>query len=275
VAARRRLPGWTVVGALVAGAWPSPGRGFANVQLGAILDNPALPTLDGGQTELLSRRATASLFVFFRPQQEHSLDALRDLEAIRRELIGKPVRFVAVVSGSWAPDEVRQVVKAAGVEWPVLVDRDDALYGKLGVRLHPVVGIADQGLRLAAYEHFRQINFKEIVLARLKVLLGELQEAGMAAVLEPAISTTGSPQAEAQRFVNLAKALWKRKNAAQALSALGKSLAAAPSAAAYALQGEILAAGGDCKAALRSFEAALKIAPADAVAQQGRRGCQR
>jgi len=277
VAGRRRLPAWVVaaVVAVAATSWPVAGRAFSNVEVGAQLDNPALPTLDGGRAELLSRKVTASLFVFFRPEQDHSLDALRDLEAIRKELSGKPVRFVAVVSGSWPAGEVRQVVQAAGVGWPVLIDQEDALYGRLGVRLHPVVGIADRAGRLVAYEHFRQINFKEIVLARLRVQLGELQESAMAAVLEPPKATSGSPEAEARRFVNLAKALWKRKNAAQATSALDKSLAAAPSAAAWALKGEILAAGGDCQAALRAFEAALKIDPADSVALQGRQACQR
>lgn len=272
---RRCSPAGLVAAALLAAAWPRPGLAFANVAVGAALDNPTLPTLDGGKAQLLSRKVTASLFVFFRPHQEHSLDALRDLESIRKELGGKPVRFVAVVSDSWTADEARQVVEAAGLKWPVLWDTGDALYGQLGVRLHPVVGIADQGLRLAAYEHFRKINFREIVLARLRVLLGELEEADMARVLEPEKATSGSPGAEARRFVNLAKALWKRKNAQKALEATRRSLEAAPSADAYALQGEILAAGGDCKAALPSFEAALKIAPSDAVALQGRLGCQR
>jgi len=273
VAARRRLPAWVVAAALAGAAWPLPGRAFSNVAIGETLDNPWLPTLEGGRAELLSRRVTVSLFVFVRPQQEHSLDALRDLEAVRRELLGKPVRFVAVVSDAWPADEVRALVKAAGVEWPMLVDGGDALYGKLGVRLHPVVGLADKALKLVAYEHFRQINFREIILARLRVALGELKEADMTRVLEPEKATTGSPQAEARRFVNLGKALWKRHNAGQALQAARKSLEAAPSAAAWALQGEILAAGGDCQAALPAFEAALRLDPADATAQRGRQGC--
>lgn len=274
MAARRTLTAW-VAAATLAAAWPLAGAAFSNVEVGAVLENPTLPTLDGGRAELLSRQVTASLFVFFRPHQDHSLDALRRLAAIRQELAGRSVRFVGVVSDGWPAAEVREVVKAAGADWPVLVDVGDALYGRLGVRLHPVVGIADRTLRLVAYEHFRQINFGEIVLARLRIALGDLAEADMARVLEPERATTGSVEAEARRHLNLARALWKRSNAEKALASVRRSLAASPSAAAYALQGEILAAAGDCRAALPSFEAALKIDPADAVALTGRRGCLR
>ncbi|HET9551854.1 MAG TPA: hypothetical protein VFP50_02710, partial [Anaeromyxobacteraceae bacterium] len=262
-------------GALLGASWPVAAHAFSNVAVGDQLENPALRTLAGPKAELLSRKATASLFVFFRPHQDHSLDALRDLEAIRKELLGKPVRFVGVVSDSWSAAEVRETVTEAGVGWPILVDDGDALYGKLGVRLHPVVGIADRALKLAAYEHFRQINFREIVLARLEVVLGELKEADMARVLEPEKATTGSADAVARRDLNLAKALWKRGNGEKALEYARKSLAAGPTAEANDLAAQVLAAQGKCAEALPLFDAALKIDPADAVAQQGRKGCGR
>jgi len=263
--------------ALLAGLLPRPGRAFSNVAVGDALENPALRTLDGGTAELLSRKHAANVFVFFRPGQEHSLDALKDLRAVQRELAGKPVRWVGVVSDSWPAEEVRATVAAAGIDWPVLVDAGDALYGKLGVRLHPVVGIADRALRLAAYEHFRQINFRELVLARVRLLLGEIDQAGMARVVDPPKGTLpgDDPRDVARRHVNLARMLWQRGNAEKALEHTRRSLEIAPSADAYALQGEVLAGSGKCPQALPVFEAALKIEPANAVAQKGRKGCAR
>jgi len=262
---------------LAASLFPRPGHAFSNVAVGDALENPALRTLDGGTAELLSRRHQASVFVFFRPQQEHSLDALLDLAAVQKELAGKPVRFVGVVSDSWTAEEVRETVRKAGVDWPVLVDAGDALYGRLGVRLHPVVGIADRGLRLFAYEHFRQINFREILLARVRLALGEIDQAAMARVLDPPKGTLpgDDPRDVARRHVNLARQLWKRGNGEKALEFTRRSLEIAPSADAWALQGEVLSAQGRCPAALPAFEAALKIEPAHAVALQGRKGCAR
>ena len=270
----RSRTGWLLLAALSA-FFPRPGRAFSNVAVGATLDNPTLKTLDGQPLELLSGKATASVFIFFRPHQDHSLDALTEVAGLQKTLRGKSIRWVGVVSDSWPAAEVREVVRQAGVDLPVLVDVGDRLYGQLGVRLHPVVGIADARLRLVAYEHFRQINFSEILLGRLRVVLGELKEADMAAVLEPAKATGGTPEDEARRQLHLARLLWKKGNGAKALEWARKSLAIAPSAGAYALQGEVLAAQGQCPAALPLFEAALKIDPAEPVARQGRQGCSR
>ena len=274
--AHRRRRAWVIAAAL-ASLFPRPGRAFSNVAVGDAVENVALRTLDGGQAELLSRKHAGSVFVFFRPGQDHSADALVDLVAVQRELAGRPLRFVGVVSDAWPADEVREAVRKAGADWPILVDAGDALYGRLGVRLHPVVGIADRGLKLFAYEHFRQINFREILLARLRLLLGEIDQAAMARAIDPPKGTLpgDDPRDVARRHVNLARQLWKRGNAEKALEFCRRSLEVAPLADAWALQGEVLAAQGRCPQAIAAFDAALKIEPAHAVARKGRQGCTR
>lgn len=271
----RRIVAWLMAGALAGVGMPAVALGFANVAVGERLDNPRLPLLGGGSAELLSSSSTVNLFVFFRPEQDHSLDTLKGLVALQKDFAGKPVRMVGVVSDSWPADQVRATVAEAGFTAPVLVDVKDALYGALGVRLHPVVGLADRNRKLVAYEHFRQINYTEIIRGRIQVMLGEATEADMARVLEPEKATTGSPQADARRHFNLARKLWARKNAEKALEAVRRSLAIAPTAPAWALQGEIIAAGGDCKAARPLFEQALKIDPTEPVAILGLKGCAR
>jgi tetratricopeptide (TPR) repeat protein len=266
---------WVTALALAVAGLPGPAVAFSNVAVGERLDNPSLPQLGGGRAALLSASARVSLFVFFRPQQDHSLAALKQLAGLQRSFAGKPVRMVAVVSDSWPAELVRATVAAAGFTAPVLVDAGDALYGALGVRLHPVVGLADQDGRLVAYEHFRQINFADILRGRIQVALGEATAAEMARVLEPEKATTGGPQAEARRHFNLARVLWKKKHAEQALESVRASLAVTPTAPALALRGEITAAGGDCAAARPFFEQALTLEPGLPAAVQGLKGCAR
>ncbi len=271
----RRLSAWLIAGALAGVGGPRTARAFSNLAVGEVMANARLAQLAGGSAEVLSAAATVNLFVFFRPGQDHSLQALKQLARLQREFAARPVRMVAVVSDGWPADEVRATVTEAGFTGPVLVDAGDALYGALGVRLHPVVGLADRHFRLTAYEHFRQINYAEILRGRIRVGLGDATEAEMVRVLEPEKATTGSPQAEARRYFNLARVLWQKRNAAKALEAVQRSNAIVPTAPALALQGQLLAAGGDCPGARPLFDRALKIDPAETVAIQGLKACAR
>jgi hypothetical protein len=72
---------------------------------------------------------------------------------------------VAIVSGAHASTlagEVRQ----AGFSSPVLVDVGDALYGRLGVLLHPSVRIADKNHKLVADVPFAKTDFRDVIVAR-------------------------------------------------------------------------------------------------------------
>ncbi len=243
------------------------------VQVGDVVDDVELRTLDGKRDHLLVKGVKANVFVFFRPEQEHSLDTLKDLAGCEKEFAAKPVRFVGVVSDSWTADEISAVVQESGVKMPVLIDEGDFLYGKLGIRLHPVIGIVDAKRKLAAYEPFRQINYCERIKVRIRWLLGEVAEAEIAKVDEPPRATLRTDEGVAKRHVNFARQLHRIKQDEKALAEIQKANAIHPSAAALALEGEILAGMGRCADALRAFDAALKMEPGNAVAQDGKRSC--
>ncbi len=278
---RRSLVTLAAAGALglAGGAFPGPARAEADradrrVQVGDVVPDVQLDTLDGGKERLLGKGAKANVFVFFRPQQEHSVDTLKDLATCEREFASKPVRFVGVVSDSWPASEVKALVKETGVRMTVLVDKGDALYGALGIRLHPVIGIVDQKGKLAAFEPFRQINYCERVKVRIRFLLGEASEAEIAKVDEPERSPLPhSPEGIAKRHLNFARMLHKIGQDDKALEEVQKGLAVSPSAALFAMQGEILASKGKCPDAIRAFDAALKIEAGNAVATEGKKAC--
>jgi tetratricopeptide (TPR) repeat protein len=166
-------------------------------------------------------------------------------------------------------------VKEAGVKMPVLVDAGDALYGKLGIRLHPVVLMADRSWKLTAFEPFRQINYCDRIRVRIKLLLGEATQADVTRVDEPAATPLPhSDQGVSKRHVNFARRLHDLKQDDQALAELQKALGMAPSAAAWALRGEILAGRGQCAEATQALEAALKLEPTNPVALEAKKkGC--
>ncbi len=247
----------------------------AHAEAGTLIDNVELRTIAGGKERVLSPKAKANLLVFFRTGQERSADALVQLATCEKLFAGKPVRWVGVVSSSEDPAAVRALVERTGVAMPVVVDPDDTLYGALGIRLHPMVAFADSKLRLSAIEMYRQIDYCEIIKGRIRLMLGELDQAAFQAILEPPKSTMpgDDPRDVARREVNLGRMLLKRKNYEKAAASANKALERAPIASAFALLGDVAAAQGDCAKALKQYEQALKLDPQDATAQAGRAAC--
>jgi tetratricopeptide (TPR) repeat protein len=252
---------------------PERAGAFANLAVGDPLRDRDLAAAAGGKAPLLGD-ARASVFVIFRTQSENSLAALRELSFVERDYAGRGVRFVAVVSDADDLEQARAMLRSSGAKMPLLVDRADALYGELGVRMHPVVGVVDARRRLAAYEHFRKVGFRRIVRGRIQVALGEASASEMEKVLAPAESRTGDALAPARRQVALGRMELARGNAKKAEESARRGLALAPAhAPAHLLLGKALATQGRCPEARLAFQEALRIAPADPEASEGLRGC--
>jgi hypothetical protein len=262
---------------LFAAAWPLAGYAFTNVELGQKVESPSMPTLGGGTHELVARKALANVFIFFRPEQEHSAETLRAMAQCEKDFAGKPVHWVAIVSGSYPADQVTAFVRATGIRMPVLVDEGDRLYGALGVRLHPTIGIADGDATLLAYEPFRKVQYCDIVRARIRHALHEIDAAEVEKVVRPdrALMPNDVNGAVANRHVKMGRMFAKAKSWAKAEEAAREALAKEPTfAPAHVLLGDALAAQGDCAAAAKAYDAALKLDPAAPGATDGKKACQ-
>jgi tetratricopeptide (TPR) repeat protein len=200
--------------------------------------------------------------------------ALRELSQCRAGLAARPVRWVGVVSDSVPAQSAQALVRDAGFDAPVLVDRGDELYGRLGVALHPVVVIVGRDRRLAAFEPFRSVDFCAVVTARVRHALGETGDAELQAALEPPQSKEGGDEQVAARFRALAQMQLKSGSPDKALDSIRRSLEKAPKvAAAHAVLGEVLAAQGRCADALPAFREALALDTANAAAKAGIERC--
>jgi tetratricopeptide (TPR) repeat protein len=255
-------------------AVPSEGHAFVNLPIGGALKNRTLPTLDGKRVPLLGS-GKANLFVFFRPGQDHSLQTLGQLAQLEKEFAGKPVRFTAVTSDSYPRDEVAATAREAGIAMPILIDVGDALYGELGVALHPVLGITDERGTLLAYQHFLKINMLDVVRGRIQVALGEIGEAEMARLVEPPAATIdlGKRSGAKSRFL-LARALLSRGSVEKAIENARAGVALDPTfAPVHAILGKALAAAGQCAEAEKEIAEALRIDAADPTAADARGQC--
>ena len=163
----------------------------------------------------------------------------------------------------------------AGVRMLVLLDEGEVLYERFGVRNHPVIFLLDAKNAIAAFEQYRQIDYCEVIKARLRLLLGEIDQAAVDRVLNPPTSTMPGDDARdvSNRDVNLGRRQLKIKQYDKALQSANKAMERAPSAGAFALIGDVHAAQGDCAKALKAYEQALKLDPAEKHALAGQQAC--
>jgi tetratricopeptide (TPR) repeat protein len=255
---------WLTVGP---GAW-----GYTHAQLGTVIQDAEMPALAGGTGHLFTN-ATANVLIFFRPNQEFSRLTLKELAAIEKGLTGKSIHWTGIVSDRAGKEDVQAMLQEAGLSMPVLIDVGDVLYGKLGVAQVPVMVLFDQQHKLVAYQSFTKVNYAAVVCARVRYLLKEITDEQLAAVLNPPAATTDSDESASLRRLKLAEMLFKSKSYDKALESVDASIDENPSAAAYALRGDILAAQGKCPEAVEAFNQALKLDPQNARALQGMKTC--
>jgi tetratricopeptide (TPR) repeat protein len=263
--------------ALVALLAMVPPPALARAEAGTPVQNVELRTLAGGKAMLLSPKAKANVFIFVRTGQERSLDALKQMASCEKELAGKPIYWAAVVSSSEPVAEVQAMVTQSGIKMPVLIDEGDVLYDRLGVRLHPMVGIADGKLVIVAMEPYRQIEYCDVIKTRIKMLLGEANVADLEKVTNPPRSPLpgqDNPAMKAQRDVNMARRLYEIGQYKDAVKFANRALTIAPVAHAYTVMGQAYVKLGKCADAGKAFDEALKLDPKErAVVEPAKASC--
>jgi tetratricopeptide (TPR) repeat protein len=242
----------------------------AALERGEKLEDLQLPAVAGGKGHLVEPGKVNAL-LFLRPAHGHCLDALQDLAEREGQVPG--VRWVAIVPGDDELPEAQRLIAGTGVRMPVLVDPGDVAYGRIGLKLHPTVVVVDRQGRLAATEPFREINYGDRVVARLRFTLGEIDEAQLARGIEPPRAETHSDAGLARTSLTFARKLLALGQLDLALAQVDRSLAGAPSAPGYALKGEILSRQGKCDDARRALDVALKLEPANAEAAAAKGRC--
>ncbi len=251
-----------------------PARAAAAGELGDVIENVELNTLDGVKVAIASKKALANVIVFFRTGQEFSEDALKAMSECEKEFAAKPVNWVGVVSDAEPVDAVRRLVAAAGIRMPVLVDGADAFYGRMEVRLHPYTVILDKDRRVAVREPFHKIGYCDRIRAQVRFVLKEIDAEEVAKLENPEKGTFRVPGGVAKRHLNYGRLLLEQKKWEKALEQAEKALAAeGPLAAAQTLKGSALVGLGRCAEAVAAFDAALELDPGEEAAKVGRKTC--
>ncbi len=269
-----RLPGRLAVAALAAlASLPLCAEAFA--EAGTKVDDVELASIAGKKERLFAGNAKATVLLFVRTRHERSAIALKDMAACEQALKGKPVRWAAVISSAEPVADARADAKAAGVAMPVLVDEGDALYSRLDIRMQPTAVILDAKHQVVAFEPFRQVEYCEIVKTRIRVVLGEADQAALDRATSPAVSTMpgDDPAKKAMRDVRMAQRLVEIGSYDLAVEKARRALEIAPLAEAHAVMGDAYRKLGRCEDAAKAYGAALRLNPAEPRAREGQKAC--
>lgn len=255
-------------------AVPDSGAAFSHVTVGDRAPRAELSTLGGGRAPLFKDSARTNVFVFLKPEQESTEAVLTTLAKLEDRFAKSPVYFSLVVSDSADMAPFRATLQKHAIRMPVLVDAGDDLQGQLGVLVFPSVGILDGKGELLRYQFFLQVNFFNVLEAEIRHALGEIDDQGLEAVLNPSRPQWGGEAAAAARYVKMAEIQLKASQFDKAMASVKSAMEKDPkSAAAHGMAAMIWAAEGKCTEAQAEVQQAVALDPTEAHAAAARATC--
>ena len=271
--ARRMRVGCCLCGLVAAVAGAQNALAIGNLKVGDPMPAFSLARADGGAGTYGSEqlKGQPGIVMFWRPGQRLSANALEDLQQIVQQIGASKVRILAVDTARSSAQGVQAALAGKKPPFPILLDPQRELYGKVGVIVCPTTLLLDgQGvLRFVVASRPRQ--FSQVVRARLQFLLGEIDEEQMKREIEPTVLKIEHDLAAGWRMYNLGRKLQAEGKSDQAVAVYEKAVSEHPSLPeARCALGFMQLAAGNLQAAGEQFQSALVHQPASATARLGR-----
>jgi len=242
---------------------------FRAVSVGSAAPPVAVKDLGGKEIRLVFGQRPVVL-LFWRTNQNFSLEALKDLEQVSRELSSKGVEVFAIAEGGIPAAAVEGAVKGLHLSYPVYLDPQRKIEEEYGVIVFPSTGIVGPDGRLKFYLPSRNSNYREIILGRLKVELGLLGEKEFAQQMKKIGEELGGEGIRADEHLKVGLRLVREGKSKEALPELKQAAILVPDLidARLAL-GYAYLDSGETETAQREFEWVLKRHPASPGARLG------
>ncbi len=245
---------------------PASDLAFTHIQMGDSVPDLQLRRLDGDEERYLGPETSqARVFAFVKPDHERSAALINQWAELQAAFADQPVHWVLVISdrhNAGATADWDSLAPGA----TVLVDTNDQLYGELGVPLTPVVGIADESGVLRAYLPYRRINYRTIITAHVRQVLGTISAEEMERLLNPSGGVADSLLAGAKRRLKLGRMLLNRERLDAAETQVEEALGDCPNLAeGYLLLADIHRAAGRTAEADQAATRAQQLAATTAA----------
>mgnify|MGYP001591376392 CR=1 FL=1 len=262
---------FAVLVALFFSTVPGTGSAFRNVKEGAPAIPFSLKDYEGKDFEFKPDSGKITVLSFVKLAQERSQDQIKDLVALQEELGPKGVEFIVISAYTDTPEDAKKVMAGTTIKFPVLMDKDQKVYGDYGLFILPSTGVIGKDGKFAFEYSSHGRDFKDMVGGKVKVLAGLMTEEEYKKRTTPVESVQKSKEeSEADRQMALGKTLFKRGMADKAAEKFAKAVEFDPkNLDARIAYGESLVAMKKYDEALVQFQKAKELSPANKDAQLG------
>lgn len=253
-------------------AVPHAALAVRNITIGDPIPGFVLPRADGVSGIFSSEDLVGqpTVMTFWRPNHEFSIAALRDLEVIANEVGVSQFKLLAVDTRRSAAEDIQAFLSEETISFPILLDPQRRLYERVGLIVSPTTLLFDADGMLRFVVAGRPRLFRQVVKARLRFLLGQIDEQTMDQRIKPATHSIEPDVATAWRLYNLGRKLQAEMKNDEAISVFQKAVSYHPALAeAHCALGFLALEAGQLPVAARSFRSALAAQAKSPAAQLG------
>jgi peroxiredoxin len=77
------------------------------------------------------------ILVYWRPDQDRSVLALKDIRDILKKNNDKGIQVIGIVSGNEDPQAVKKIIKDNQIDFPVVIDAERNVFSDYGIHVYP------------------------------------------------------------------------------------------------------------------------------------------
>ena len=224
-----------------------------NVKVGEEMPEFSLPELNGNTFTYKHNRNKVVVLTFLPTSQRRMGRAITDIETMIKDLqeYAKQLDFVGVVSGPTAKEFQESSKQGSKHTFPILLDSEFHLWGKLGVIAAPTVVIVGKNDDILWIRAGFGYDFIPLVRAHIEQALGIVQETTVEQAQQVEAVMNNTIEARIQRHLQMAKILEKKGRVDSAIAELQKATQLDPNSIKPALAlGELFCRVGRNKNAL-------------------------